>query len=128
MPNAPRAAPKKDRPRCPPHPTSLTGAVGTVGFLLVVGAEKGRAIGPVVRDAWLVSVAAARANAGAAGAFVPSPVSVTAARSTARAAVRITGRACSGDANRGLDRPDIRFVRGGALTPFGSSGRPDSWI
>jgi hypothetical protein len=43
--DAPRAVPKTDRPRCPPHSTSLMGAVSTVGLVLVVGAEKGRAIG-----------------------------------------------------------------------------------
>src|SRR5262249_5189794 len=64
-----RGAPRTDCPRCPPHSTSVMGAVGTIGLLLVVGAEKRRAIDLVLRGARLVSVATARAAAGAAGSL-----------------------------------------------------------
>jgi hypothetical protein len=127
MPNVPRVGPKTDCLRCQPLSTSSIGAVSTLGFLLVVGARKGRATGFVGGDAWLVSAATAMTAAGAAGSFVPSLVPVVTGRPTAAAALPITGRISWGVANRQLDGPGIRSVHGGVLSLVGSSGRADSW-
>ena len=128
IPDALPAAPSTDCRRCPPRSTSIMGVFSPVGFLRVVSAEKGRAIGLVVRGVCLISAGIARSAAGVAASFGPSLVSVGTAWSGAVTAWLITGRACSGAANGRLERPAVRVLRLGGLTLVGSRGRLDSWV